>query len=211
MLIAVVAKMRNGLLLRYRKERGLTQKDAAEQAEVPATSWNAIETMRFRDVSWKWITTVANFLEVSANDICPEVLRKKNLRLEATAYRECQAHLLEAQQAENRLTLPSPRDVIESEELRSMQKVGIEQVLKTLTYREREIIKLRYGIGDGCTYTLEECGRIFKISRERVREVEAKAIRKLQRPSRSLNLEAAAGIERSPGMVAVAEFFERGL
>jgi RNA polymerase primary sigma factor len=55
-------------------------------------------------------------------------------------------------------------------------------VLKTLTYREREIIKLRYGIGDGYTYTLEEVGRIFKVTRERVRQVEAKAIRKLQHP-----------------------------
>ena len=54
-----------------------------------------------------------------------------------------------------------------------MLKTRIEQVLKTLTYREREIIKLRYGIGDGYTYTLEEVGRIFKVTRERVRQVEA--------------------------------------
>jgi len=60
----------------------------------------------------------------------------------------------------------------------------IEEVLKTLTYREREILKLRYGIGDGYTYTLEEVGRIFKVTRERVRQVEAKAIRKLQHPVR---------------------------
>ncbi len=65
----------------------------------------------------------------------------------------------------------------------------IEEVLKTLTYREREIIKLRYGIGDGYTYTLEEVGRIFKVTRERVRQVEAKAIRKLQHPVRSRKLE----------------------
>ena len=61
----------------------------------------------------------------------------------------------------------------------------IESLLKTLTYREREIIKLRYGICDGYTYTLEEVGRIFKVTRERVRQVEAKAIRKLQHPVRS--------------------------
>src|SRR5688572_10699060 len=67
-----------------------------------------------------------------------------------------------------------------------MLKDKIEQVLKTLTYREREIIKLRYGIGDGYTYTLEEVGRIFKVTRERVRQVEAKAIRKLQHPVREI-------------------------
>jgi RNA polymerase primary sigma factor len=69
-----------------------------------------------------------------------------------------------------------------------MLRQRIEQVLKTLTYREREIIKLRYGIGDGYTYTLEEVGRIFKVTRERVRQVEAKAIRKLQHPVRSRKL-----------------------
>lgn len=70
-----------------------------------------------------------------------------------------------------------------------MLKDRIEEVLKTLTYREREILKLRYGIGDGYTYTLEEVGKIFKVTRERVRQVEAKAIRKLQHPVRSRKLE----------------------
>ncbi len=70
-----------------------------------------------------------------------------------------------------------------------MLKDRIEGVLKTLTYREREIIKLRYGIGDGYTYTLEEVGKIFKVTRERVRQVEAKAIRKLQHPVRARKLE----------------------
>ncbi|MGC9258883.1 MAG: RNA polymerase sigma factor RpoD [Phycisphaerae bacterium] len=70
-----------------------------------------------------------------------------------------------------------------------MLRERIDQVLKTLTYREREIVKLRYGIGDGYTYTLEEVGRIFKVTRERVRQVEAKALRKLQHPVRSRKLE----------------------
>ena len=70
-----------------------------------------------------------------------------------------------------------------------MLKDKIDSVLKTLTYREREIIKLRYGLGDGYTYTLEEVGRIFKVTRERVRQIEAKAVRKLQHPVRSRQLE----------------------
>ncbi len=69
-----------------------------------------------------------------------------------------------------------------------MLKDKIDSVLKTLTYREREIIKLRYGLGDGYTYTLEEVGRIFKVTRERVRQIEAKAVRKLQHPVRSRQL-----------------------
>ncbi|MBN2216001.1 MAG: sigma-70 family RNA polymerase sigma factor [Pirellulales bacterium] len=65
----------------------------------------------------------------------------------------------------------------------------IEDLLKTLTYREREIIRLRYGLGDGYTYTLEEVGRIFKVTRERVRQIESKAVHKLQHPVRAMQLE----------------------
>jgi RNA polymerase primary sigma factor len=65
----------------------------------------------------------------------------------------------------------------------------IEELLKTLTYREREIIRLRYGLADGYSYTLEEVGRIFKVTRERVRQIEAKAVAKLQNPVRSKYLE----------------------
>jgi RNA polymerase primary sigma factor len=64
----------------------------------------------------------------------------------------------------------------------------IEELLKTLTYREREIIRLRYGLADGYCYTLEEVGRIFKVTRERVRQIEAKAVAKLQHPVRSSEL-----------------------
>ncbi|MSQ90113.1 MAG: RNA polymerase sigma factor RpoD [Phycisphaerales bacterium] len=78
----------------------------------------------------------------------------------------------------------APSITAASEMLRSR----INDVLKTLTYREREILKLRYGIGDGYTYTLEEVGRIFKVTRERVRQVESKALRKLQHPVRRQRL-----------------------
>ena len=69
-----------------------------------------------------------------------------------------------------------------------MLRSRINRVLKTLSYREREIIKLRYGLGDGYSYTLEEVGHIFKVTRERIRQIEAKAVRKLQQPSRSQEL-----------------------
>jgi hypothetical protein len=57
-----------------------------------------------------------------------------------------------------------------------MLRTRINKVLKTLSYREREIIKLRYGLGDGYSYTLEEVGHIFKVTRERIRQIEAKAV-----------------------------------
>jgi len=72
--------------------------------------------------------------------------------------------------------------------MRQMLRHKIEHVLRSLTYREREIIKLRYGLGDGYSYTLEETGRIFNVTRERIRQIESKALRKLQHPTRSEHL-----------------------
>ncbi len=73
--------------------------------------------------------------------------------------------------------------------MHEMLKDKIEQVLKSLTYREREIIRLRYGLGDGYSYTLEETGRIFKVTRERIRQIESKALKKLQHHTRSGHLQ----------------------
>jgi RNA polymerase primary sigma factor len=81
----------------------------------------------------------------------------------------------------------------------------IEELLKTLTYREREIIRLRYGLADGYSYTLEEVGRIFKVTRERVRQIEAKAVAKLQNPVRSRYLEAfVPGVSSGEPIAAAA-------
>ena len=71
---------------------------------------------------------------------------------------------------------------------REMLRDKIDQVLKSLTFREREIIKLRYGLGDGYSYTLEETGRIFKVTRERIRQIESKALKKLQHETRTKHL-----------------------
>jgi RNA polymerase primary sigma factor len=61
----------------------------------------------------------------------------------------------------------------------------IQEAMQALNYREREILRLRYGLADGYTYTLEEVGKIFSVTRERVRQIESKAVRKLQQPYRS--------------------------
>jgi RNA polymerase primary sigma factor len=70
----------------------------------------------------------------------------------------------------------------------SMLKEQMDGVLGTLTEREKKVLRLRFGIGDGYPRTLEEVGAVFKVTRERVRQIEAKALRKLRHPTRSRKL-----------------------
>jgi RNA polymerase primary sigma factor len=69
-------------------------------------------------------------------------------------------------------------------------KEQTDALLKTLTPREERVIKMRFGIGDGSEHTLEEVGQSFQVTRERIRQIEAKALRKLRHPSRSRKLRA---------------------
>jgi RNA polymerase primary sigma factor len=70
----------------------------------------------------------------------------------------------------------------------AMLKEQMDDVLSTLTERERKVLTLRFGIGDGCPRTLEEVGKIFNVTRERVRQIEAKALKKLRHPIRAKKL-----------------------
>ena len=79
---------------------------------------------------------------------------------------------------------PSPTEAVTGSQL----KEEINAVLNTLTPRERNVLELRYGLLDGEERTLEEVGKIFQVTRERVRQIEAKALRKLKHPSRSKQL-----------------------
>jgi RNA polymerase primary sigma factor len=71
---------------------------------------------------------------------------------------------------------------------RQMLKEHMGRVLESLTTRERRVIELRFGLEDGRQRTLEEVGREFNVTRERIRQIEAKALRKLRQPARSRKL-----------------------
>ena len=79
----------------------------------------------------------------------------------------------------------------------ALLKEQIESVLKTLTPREQRVLTLRFGIGDGSPRTLEEVGRVFNVTRERVRQIEAKALRKMRHPTRSRKLRGFLEAEES--------------
>lgn len=72
---------------------------------------------------------------------------------------------------------------------RNLLKEQLGEVLKTLSEREEKVLRFRYGLDDGCPRTLEEVGKIFKVTRERIRQIEVKALRKLRHPSRRKKLE----------------------
>ena len=181
MLVGVQARLKNGLMLRYRmNEGGITQREASERADVPHTVWNALENLRFSDVSWPQITKIAAFLDCDPLALCPTELKGIDARCMRTAYREATAKQLMAQDTARRLELPSPADVIETKDFREVTAARLKMALAHLTYREREVLKLRYGLDGIGPLTLEETGKVFKVNRERIRQIEVKALRKLQ-------------------------------
>jgi RNA polymerase primary sigma factor len=80
----------------------------------------------------------------------------------------------------------SPNDSLLSQDLATQ----VERALATLSPKEKEILRLRFGLGDEGEHTLEEVGRRFQVTRERIRQIEAKALRKLRHPLRGRNLRA---------------------
>ena len=79
---------------------------------------------------------------------------------------------------------PAPENIAST----SMLQTHLEEVLRTLTPREEKVLRLRFGLDDGKTRTLEDVGKEFNVTRERIRQIEAKALRKLRHPSRSKRL-----------------------
>ncbi len=101
--------------------------------------------------------------------------------LETPIGEEEDSHLGDFIQDDN---VPVPAEVAAS----SMLKEQLNEVLDTLTDREQKVLRLRFGMDDGRARTLEEVGKVFKVTRERIRQIEAKALRKLRHPSRSRKL-----------------------
>jgi RNA polymerase sigma factor (sigma-70 family) len=87
-----------------------------------------------------------------------------------------------------RLLLPSPADEALKNLGREELAASMKNILRTLGYREQQIIKLRWGLDDGETYTVDEIAKIFKVTKARITQIEAKALRKLRDPKRSQHL-----------------------
>jgi RNA polymerase primary sigma factor len=108
-------------------------------------------------------------------------IRQAPISLEMPIGEEGDTHLGEF--IEDRAAI-SPAEAVINVDLKNQTA----NMLRTLTVREEKIIKMRYGLEDGSQHTLEEVGRAFSVTRERIRQIEAKTLRKLRHPSRSIKL-----------------------
>jgi DNA-directed RNA polymerase sigma subunit (sigma70/sigma32) len=130
------------------------------------------------------VDKVAMDIGVSREEVWPDWLNLvkvvNDVRVANMSQRQIEEHLERGTKA---ITHEVDIDIMDSE-----LKDKMRQILKDLTSREREILKLRYGIGEDRTYTLKEVGRKFNVTYDRVRQIEAKALRKLQHPCRSNKL-----------------------
>ena len=92
----------------------------------------------------------------------------------------------------------------------NLLKDKIDVVLASLTPREREVLTLRFGLKDGCSRTLEEVGQMFSVTRERIRQIEAKALRKMRHPTRIRQLNGFFNNEFEPDGPGFENFIMNG-
>lgn len=125
---------------------------------------------------------IAKELDMTVDKVCEIIkIAQDPVSLEKPIGEEEDSHLGDFVQDDD---APAPEEIASSVLLREQ----LEEVLGTLTERERNVLKLRFGLDDGRPRTLEEVGRMFNVTRERIRQIEAKALRKLRHPSRSKKL-----------------------
>jgi RNA polymerase sigma factor (sigma-70 family) len=190
--IAVKARAKHGLIFKYMTEHGLTWLEMAEKIGISTGTFSKIIHFRWAPTenyqNKKVVEKLCNFFHCDLEDILPNELARqiKNnsdiaelLQEEQTVYKEIDVEYLGYDEI--------PQNLLAYEEDFSKQidlRETIKKVLQTLTLREGEVIKMRFGIGDGVGHTLEEVGAEFGVTRERIRGIEAKAIRKLKHPAR---------------------------
>lgn len=192
--IAVKVRVKHGLIYGYMREHGLTWLEMTKKIGISTATFSKI--LHFKWVPGKYYQNkktaekLCNFFQCDLEDILPNELAqqiKNNLEIAKlmqegqTVYKEVDIEYLSYDEVSQGLLVYDPRPEFEKIDLRK----NLERVLKTLTPREEKVIKMRFGIGDENEYTLEEVGTELGVTRQRIIEIEAKAIRKIKHPSRA--------------------------
>lgn len=181
--LRLIIQIRNNHLYKFRTERGWTQRDMANAAGVRESEYGEIERLikypTKRDDAW----SEAALRLSSLVGIIPEVLFPEAFsHIEKTKIeREVSAEQVVAAITEGQKLLANPIELIAEKE----KNIALEEALETLTERERLVLRLRFGLETGHEVFLKDIGSTLGICAERVREIEAKALRKLRHPSRA--------------------------
>ena len=185
-----------------RAEQKLSQQELANILKISKSSVNMYERGE-REPSLETLESIADFFHVDLDDLMgreplPEEIAKEldmpvdrvreilkisqePVSLETPIGEEEDSHLGDFIQDDN---VPVPAEAA----AQTLLKEQLDEVLDTLTEREQKVLRLRFGMNDGRARTLEEVGKEFDVTRERIRQIEAKALRKLRHPSRSRKL-----------------------
>lgn len=184
MKIAFKIKAKHGELQKFIDEMGWTQSDFARKIKCTISLVGEWFNLKNFPRNPNLMERVCSLVGKTAEELFPEFLKNPEflkLNKQITKYREVDIEYL----AFNQLSQIPYNPTIINEIVEKELKEKIDIALKTLTPREEKIIKERFGLDDGDEKTLETVGNNFKISRERVREIEVKALRKLRQPIRS--------------------------
>ena len=180
---------RNARLIDTRAELGWTQAEVAGWAGMTTSRLSDIENLKVvpTDLEMDDLVAVLGkpveylFPKVLTQSISCGVFDKREVSLS-----EEQVGVLESRKVP--LALPTTGDIERNvDRLALVGKMG--EVLGTLTPREQRVIELRFGLNGGQTHTLEDIGKMFNVTRDRIRQIEEKALRKLRHPTRSRKLQ----------------------
>lgn len=180
MKLRATIQIRNDHMLSAREDKNLTQTDLAAFVGVSANFISQLERLQY-PVKYRYENAllIAHELDIPVECVWPEELADWKGQTKFSYIAEAPTKLLLEYQhtITQHFLLPSPDEILEKQEELSFLK----KLITELSYRKEEIIKLRYGLSDGYFYTYEEVGKIFRISKEHVRQIELSAIRDLQK------------------------------
>ena len=194
--IVVIARAKHAILYDLAQQFGGICHLAKHLGLSPATvgNWIALRTMPNLNATGKGALKLGHrrkiVIELSRltgkriEDIFPDYMREKlpDIPRKIEERQHIARNIVRDQR--QRLTLPSPAALAEKKEEQQTHAKVIQKSLKTLSYREREVIAMRFGLNGYTALTLEEVGHVFRHTQERIRQIEAKALRKLRHPQR---------------------------
>jgi len=188
----------NARLIDARKSKGWTQKDMALLTGFSTAYLGHIETLRVIP-SEVAMDEIAAALNLPKDYLFPEALigAMKDGLFDHRVVELQEQHIVRLAEARRAGLLP--QGITEDEAVEAVDRAILQErlseAMSSLTEKEQRVIKLRFGLEDGHSLTLEEVGKEFNVTRDRIRQIEAKAIRKLRHPSRSRRLKDFLGGE----------------